>query len=382
MSRLFLLFLLMWSWLCQACLIPSVLGYLPPVKSPYCIWKCILRAVALRHTGTTVGFSSSALAGLSTTLEAAVGDGGLPQHDPKGVQAVVWDCLREAEGFAGQVATVCLYVYLGLPWPDVAQTPDSPSGIVSMLSHCRECIDTVLDAVLLSLSYSSSSDADILSDTTLIESLVVAVEEFMLGQMGGGALYEKIYAPLCLVANSLQMNVVSASDTGRITDQQWDDANRIARELEKSFTIRSKLRALVKLLQLLSAAPEHTLDSTLASSNSPEVQAHAPQEEAAMDSDTLLELLTITLQHQQQHGICNWIAQYLLLSSPLLVNHDSLSIGVEGYALVTLQQAVETLLADQEGRSGQSILHRSFPRYYSLDNENNPHTNQHNKAVT
>ncbi len=132
----------------KACMIPAVLGHIPEPRSHFCIWKSILRAVALKHNNlreNLVHFD--------------------PELSPEEIEQTVVAELNDQESFPAQVSFVCVYTFLSIQY----------TSISSMLQHARECIDVVLCAFL-----AVKKESYLTEDRQMMSILSVAIDRFLL----------------------------------------------------------------------------------------------------------------------------------------------------------------------------------------------------------
>ncbi len=91
-------------------------------------------------------------------------------------------------------------------------------------------------------------------------------------------------------------------------------------------------------------------------------EVHEPRKSLTpADTDDLLEKLTIIMHYQQENRLIDWIAECIYLSSPIL-NKQNLSYGIDSYALVTFQQAVQLILTSYYHLQPSSSMSNSSKR--------------------
>lgn len=361
----------------KACSIPAVLGYVPEIKSPFCIWRTLLRAIVMRQTtdlNRVAAFCS-------------------PEDSSTTIESKVRICLSDLDGFAGQLFVCCFYVFLSLNAIDTQELA---------VQHGRECLDTIVDGLLC------ICNDEVTQDSRIVRTIIVAVEKFVFHEQNG-AFYEKIFQYMAREASTLHLNT-TFRDIHYWPESNWKEFNKYATAIRMKHCPKEKLVIFVVFLQLITeatAAPTTATTATEASESSsssasqntvsqlyiaelsseeeimerredgdlsladgrgvaehgdgagegtgdaslsPVVPVHnnKPLRREDINADKLIELLGCIIQRQQAQGVCDWIAENLFLSSEL-VSADSVdSMAAEGYALATLQQCMSILLYEEE----------------------------------
>lgn len=384
----------------KACMIPTVLGYIPEPKSAFCIWKAILRAVAMRQSNI-----------LEHTLP-------FPTECSDDLVIAADGLLVNTETFPAQVALIALLVFVSLRFVSVD----------SMLAHARECVDTVLCALL------SVAPEDLSKDRSAMQLLTLTVDRFMLSR-DSSMMYEKIMREIRQSsATALPRRSPGGLDVAAFPAQWKARCVRHSARLSAARAPADKLSALVRLLQYISTfqqgagrstssevnqetATEGVLvehpasrvgmrlssdtadsededegeeadavgpimstgtgtegwityttntaalfDSSLSLADSPPVRSkkeeeHEEEDEGdedvdvvmvgrgarTADTDQLLAILTYVLYLQQKEGVLDWFSECRYLGSALGDQEQQIMNGPQGYALVTLQQALYCL---------------------------------------
>lgn len=375
----------------KACSIPDVLEYVPEIKSPFCIWRTLLRAIVIRQTT-----SLNRVAPICT------------DESTSAVESSIRSCLADLDGFAGQLFVVCFYVFLSL---NVFTSMDM------VVAHGRECIDTVADGLFCICAEES------LQDPRIIRNMIVAVEKVIFNEQSG-AFYEKIFQFVKKEAQSVTLNQVF-QDAHSWSERRWREFDKYASAIQMKRCPKEKLMIFVVFLQLIAEATSSrevdesgvdvasklyivsntdredeesviesdveqrsgvtsgdktgedlTISAPSSSSagerreeedNDEDDRAHAvsadsdkprttmasnedPQSNVQLyrrediNADKLIELLGCIIFRQQDTGVCDWVAEYLFLSSDIVADNSVDTAAAEGYALATLQQCMTVLL--------------------------------------
>lgn len=364
----------------KACSIPAVLGYVPEIKSPFCIWRTLLRAIVMRQT---------------TDLNRVAAFCN-PDDSSTTIESKVRICLSDLDGFAGQLFVCCFYVFLSLNAIDTQELA---------VHHGRECLDTIVDGLLC------ICNDEVTQDARIVRTIIVAVEKFVFHEQNG-AFYEKIFQYMARESLTLQLNT-TFRDAHYWPESNWKEFNKYGTAIRMKHCPKEKLVIFVVFLQLITEATAAPMKAATDASESPSSAAvsqlyiaELPAEEEAteqrdgsdpsgggdggnvvadgadrsgpenlssgdaagvpselspevperhskplrredINADKLIELLGCIIQRQQAQGVCNWIAEYLFLSSELVSTDSVDSMAAEGYALATLQQCMSILLHEE-----------------------------------
>eukprot|EP01031_Cornospumella_fuschlensis_P027172 gene27172-32826_t len=202
----------------KACMIPTVLGHIPPPQSQYCIWKSILRAVAMRHNN---------LQERPLDIE--------PEMSDDAVEELVLSYLEDYDCFPAQVAHVCLHVFPSLNFTDLDSTID----------HARECLDAVVCAFL------AISKRNLLEDRRVLSLLSNIVDRKVLS-MHGRVIYEKVYSRLAEYSREVVVHENTDKVDTKAFPLKWKSkCVRYAEEMASKVAGSDKLDVLIKLLQYI-----------------------------------------------------------------------------------------------------------------------------------
>lgn len=211
----------------RACMIPTVLGHIPEPRSQFCIWKSVIRAVAMSQ---------------DTLMELSF-DGDVDTDD---LDIHVQRELSNPTSFPSQVARVCAYVFVGLVFPSVDD----------MLIHARECIDTVLFALL------SICRDHVTQDQRIMAVLTSSIDRFML-TLYEDVMYIKIMSD---IKRSTQVNLPE-SNPERIKSTHFPENWRakcvvLSTRIALARAPADKLFHLIKILQYVSKLAAASAPST------------------------------------------------------------------------------------------------------------------------
>eukprot|EP00981_Chlorochromonas_danica_P003932 scaffold743_cov177-Ochromonas_danica.AAC.20 len=220
----------------KACMIPTVLGHLPEPRSQFCIWKSILRAVAMRQPN---------LSDQILHLE--------PEMQIEEMSEVVKEALQDKATFPAQVALSCLLVFLSLNFntPSATSMDDVSITVDKMLSHARECIDCVVCAVITLLP---STD---LSRDSVLTAITTTADRFMLTQESS-AMYERIMHEIKSIR---QPKIKKASSLGiAFFPDRWKArCVRYSARIAREHAPIDKLNHLIRYLQFIATLASRQL---------------------------------------------------------------------------------------------------------------------------
>lgn len=327
----------------KATSIPTILGYIPQIKSPFCIWRTLLRAIVMRQT--------TELSRISPFCSAM---------DPSStIESKVRSCLSDLDGFSGQLFVCCFYVFLSLNDLNTKELA---------IAHGRECIDTIVDGLLCVCNEDGSQDP------RFVRSIVIAVEKFTFHEQNG-AFYEKIFQFVTRESNQILLND-TFHDSFQWPEKNWKEFDKYAVAIKMKHCPKEKLMILVVYLQLIAEITTANSSSVLSSANGDLTSrlyiASNPEDITSIEdemkdsklkgkegveceegrvlrredinADKLIELLGCIIQRQQRQSVCNWIAEYIFLSSDIVSTDSFDSMAAEGYALATLQQCMSIMM--------------------------------------
>ncbi|RYH30640.1 hypothetical protein EON65_04535 [archaeon] len=202
----------------KACMIPTVLGHIPPPQTQYCIWKSILRAVAMRNNN---------LQDRPLDIE--------PEMSDEDIEQLVLTYLEDFDCFPAQVAHVCLHVFPSLNFTDLDST----------ISHARECLDAVVCAFL------AISKRKLLEDRRVLSLLSNAVDRKLLS-MHGRVIYEKVYCKLAEYSREVVVHENTDKVDTKAFPHKWKSkCVRYAEEMASKVACNDKLDVLIRLMQYI-----------------------------------------------------------------------------------------------------------------------------------
>lgn len=337
----------------KALMIPSVLKFLPDPGSKFCIWISILRAVAIKQDNipTIINGKDDVL----NTVEFSTR---------------VMSILEDMNNFPAQVASVCFFVFISINFeyllPDDTTTRPPSKGVTvtrKILQHVRQTFDSILCAIL-----SVSANDIIEKDEHAVKTILYCIEKFMLSK-DGGIMSEKINGvldsqprPRWMRKKSKAFDWTEIIPTNIFTLVTSDRLLQLSKELIAELSPHSKLSSLVEIIRYISSPIEHqTNHSNNNSSNHNNNESNNNNNESnnsndsssntvdsqlspvTHDTDELIQIFSLMIGYQYHEHQLNWYREYQVLSSDLLVPECYDIHGMEGYALITFQQAMEVL---------------------------------------
>ena len=202
----------------------------------------------------------------------------------------------------------CHELFRSLSFPTIADT----------LVHGRECIDTVISAVL-----TLCDEETVLSNEELVSCIMEAVEYEMLSYQGS-TMYDKLMMSIFAITQrfsplALPLQQASKDESSAEEEILLDRVATICQDIPVQLSPKRKVAILVQAMREIALSGK-------------------------VDTDQLiLQLAKVIAKHSQDH-LVNWMAECIFLSSAFISPQIVDLNGAEGYAIITLQQCLQYLL--------------------------------------
>lgn len=275
-------------------------------------------------------------------------------------QRIIVELLNDIKTLPSQLARVLHSCFINVDFTSEKEA----------LIHARECLDTLVCALFTYFSHDSNSFESV--DSHLKEIICNTCDNFMLN-LNFGIMYNKIFrCTLRRVSQFVGCNIQQNEQcSANIRSSELNLSNDILLSLKslltnlvEARTVTDKLDCLVKILQTLTASKnipsrgneeseivpdgqKSQLDTGISTQNfigKKEDGSNSPARIRSPDTDELLDVFCNVIQSEMSIESIHWLAEFAYMSCSILLREsDSVSIGPQGYALVTLQQCMHIL---------------------------------------
>lgn len=392
----------------KACMIPAVLGYIPKTKSQYCIWRSILRAIVIRQTtplnriapmfnnDDSTSLIESTVRTCLSDLEGFAGQVSLVcfyvflslnglttadmtiQHARECLDTVTDGILcicseeisvdtRITRAIATAVDKILLNQQDGALYDKIYQPLLIQSSMCTFRSSLAfhepddwdERCWLVFDRFASTLTRKRCAKDKLAVLIVLMQLLTNRnmLDGITLGPVDEEHVQEPLSSKALAIINggtdeaSIEDSSPQPDTSPSIVEANDPDIMLTApKEKEEASSIVDEITEdiiqAVTTLTLENSKEDHSNTSatdTIKSDNE-RSRTSTTTIDPDMNADRLLELLGCVILRQQQSGVCNWIAEYLFLSSQIVSAEVVDTLAAEGYALATLQQAMAVLL--------------------------------------
>jgi len=288
----------------------SDLSILPSPGSKGCIWRGALRQVAdnykvSRHTSN------------------------IPK-DPKKLEFFVKSIMKDDSSFAGRSGVILRSLYVDMVF---YSSEDA-------LNHGLECLDSIACAFFLNYN-----DNDIETSMDLLNTITNTIDKHVLGAYRG-VMYKKLFQAASLLSQDADQQLYEViRKKRRNTNTILIDPRNKQNAIICLNGVRTKMTASEKL-SCLTLSIEH-----LARSDESSYTNHNDNENnqnMSVDADVMIQRLEYLLfEDICQSGTTTWFAECTYIN--LMMRDTEGMLGMNGYALTSLHQALDSLL-----RSGHS----------------------------
>lgn len=281
---------------------------LPIPGSEHCIWRKALRHIS---SGQTLTRMSS-----------------IPPHI-FAIENVAKSMLFDAKSFPGTVLLQLRELYMALRFDDA----------LCAIRHAREALDNIVCGVLALLPEDVAQDAD------KLKHIINIVDKRALG-LNDGSMYQKVFAAAktgVYAKDAAFMTVIEESrpevEQPIDYDDSWKqrDVVRVLCQIPRECTAQDKLRRLIEVLKLI-ASVAFSQPSSPASSSATATAHHDILQDFEVNADVLISKFIDLLIDQARVAPFFWNAEVIFID--MMCRESSWLLGAEGYAIVTLQQAL------------------------------------------
>lgn len=206
----------------KALLVPKVLGNIPIPGSEFCIWRSVLRAVALRTSN------------LKRCIQEFT-----DEDSTDFIDSIINNYLLDNSSFPARVCYTCCDILIQLHFGKQEE----------LFSHSRECMDTVVCAILSICQINAGSDLRVL------KIICESVDKHVMN-IRDGNIYNKLFNRISeeSIHQMEKIKSINKNELPFIHDWRLELGDSHSLQLTKERTVTEKLRCLVSLLQLLSTS--------------------------------------------------------------------------------------------------------------------------------
>jgi hypothetical protein len=289
---------------------------IPTPGSEQCVWRRILRELATDFKITRIA--------------------SLPPHR-HALQKITTAMLQDSNSFPGRVSTELRNIYVEITFPLDKD----------YLLHAREVLSNIACAVFAILPES------VCADTEKFQAVVTTVDWAIL-KRNDGSMYERVWSAAqrlgsrmdtALVARLLQQQDVYNSKEMENIPHYTDIEQKLCR-MPCEYASMDKLKRIVQALKFVASSA-----STVASAENADGSEMTPSTDEAdlmtaiqdmnVDADSLMQRFCDVVAHHTLKYEIYWHAECIYVE--FMCRDDQWLLGAEGYALVTLQQALRSI---------------------------------------
>lgn len=287
---------------------------IPTPGSEQCVWRRVLRELA-------TDFKISRIASL-------------PSHRHS-LQKITTAMLQDPNSFPGRVSTELRNIYVEIVFPLDKD----------YLLHAREVLSNIACAVFAILPESVCADPEKFQ-------AVVTIVDWAILKRNDGSMYERVWGAaqrlgsrmdLALVSRLLQQKDMYSSKEMESIPYYADIEKKLCR-MPCEYATMDKLKRIVQALKFVasSASADSNGDNSLvAAAPDGETDLMTAIQDMNVDADSLMQrFCDVVAYHTLKYEIY-WHAECIYVE--FMCRDDQWLLGAEGYALVTLQQALRSL---------------------------------------